>query len=339
MEADAFSESLWVDLRQRATSNPAMAPAEPLEYRGNGRPYTCAMVSRDGSLHLLIDPESPLREDLRNPAVAGLRAGLLLDCLVIGRARQTYIDVRCDSQQFRRVFTVIAKQIALAILRDMALPSVAVNSVIDIWRRFWLRQPTSALSEDEQLGLIGELTVLERLYREGVRDAVLAWGGPLGSPRDFELRGLGIEVKSTCGTRRRHQVNNIRQLERGDDRVLLLVSLLAQRTSEGGISLPERISLVAGAIQTADEQEVYYDRLAASGYTPAHDEEYAGTRFVLTEPVAFIVDDDFPRITPDMFCNALSSRVYAVHYGVDRDGLRCFQMPSDDFTALLRDFA
>ncbi|WFR99581.1 PD-(D/E)XK motif protein [Rhizobium tumorigenes] len=61
-----------------------------------------------------------------------------------------------------------------------------------------LRGGTNAgLTEEEQKGLIGELTMLEWLAGVvGCRPAITAWTGPMGSPKDFELHGHCIEVKA-----------------------------------------------------------------------------------------------------------------------------------------------
>ena len=57
------------------------------------------------------------------------------------------------------------------------------------------------LSLEEQKGLIGELLVLERVLLPSVEAsaAVTAWRGPLGSPKDFEIGRVAIEVKARRG--------------------------------------------------------------------------------------------------------------------------------------------
>ena len=54
------------------------------------------------------------------------------------------------------------------------------------------------LSAEEQKGLIGELLVLERYLFPSClpMEALSAWGGPMGSPKDFEMGQVGIEVKA-----------------------------------------------------------------------------------------------------------------------------------------------
>ena len=57
------------------------------------------------------------------------------------------------------------------------------------------------LSPEEQKGLIGELLVIEHhlLRVLSAADAVAAWGGPLGAPKDFEIGQVCIEVKTRRG--------------------------------------------------------------------------------------------------------------------------------------------
>ena len=58
------------------------------------------------------------------------------------------------------------------------------------------------LSPEEQKGLIGELLVIEhhllRVLSAG--DAVAAWSGPLGAPKDFEIGQICVEVKTRRGS-------------------------------------------------------------------------------------------------------------------------------------------
>lgn len=81
------------------------------------------------------------------------------------------------------------------------------------------------LSPEEQKGLIGELLVIERhlLPHLECADAIAAWGGPLGAPKDFAIGRVCIEVKTRRGAAAPHvKINSEAQLDDGGIGSLLL---------------------------------------------------------------------------------------------------------------------
>ena len=76
----------------------------------------------------------------------------------------------------------------------------------------------TALTEEEIIGLLGELKFLEALLitavdSPGKSKAVDSWRGHEKSTRDFVFGELGVEVKTTRGDRSRHSVSNVMQVD------------------------------------------------------------------------------------------------------------------------------
>src|SRR6056297_1675896 len=75
--------------------------------------------------------------------------------------------------------------------------NVAINRTMR-WHYLLKGGADGLLSPEEQKGLIGELLFLERqmLALFNVNEALCAWIGPEGAPKDFEIGNVCVEVKS-----------------------------------------------------------------------------------------------------------------------------------------------
>jgi hypothetical protein len=75
------------------------------------------------------------------------------------------------------------------------------------------------LSDETFLGLCGEVLVLHSLMRAASDDVVVevieSWKGYRETPRDFQLGGVGVEVKTTTGQSSSHHFAGVHQLEVG----------------------------------------------------------------------------------------------------------------------------
>lgn len=158
------------------------------------------------------------------------------------------------------------------------------------------------LSLEEQKGLIGELIVLERelIPRMPVGDAVTAWVGPLGTPKDFELGSVGIEAKARRGTAEPFvAISSEHQLDdQGLEMLLLHVTDLARSTSdtEGAFSLADLARRVADLVATGDPAAIqtFESTLAASGFSWSDD--YSDVLWIETGTRLYRVVPGFPRI-------------------------------------------
>lgn len=168
---------------------------------------------------------------------------------------------------------------------------------IRAWQEF-MRKGAVPLSAENEVGLVGELTVLEKMLDVGMapETAIKAWSGPLDGIRDFELGFGAIEVKTTVASA--GLVAKIGSLEQLDDTNCKPIFLGAVKyaMTESGQTLPEKIS----AIRTQLESDPitlseFDDRVLAAGYIPAHSPQYH-RRFSLREIAMLEVGENFPRL-------------------------------------------
>jgi hypothetical protein len=174
------------------------------------------------------------------------------------------------------------------------------------------------LSKEEQKGLIGELLVMENLLLPtlSARDAVAAWTGPLGAPKDFEVGRLCIEAKARRGAATpfvaissEHQLDTV-----GVDYLYLNVVELdgAPVDSKNAYTATDIASRVQGQIALRDVEAAFlFERLLMAGGFRWED-DYKDSRWIQGANHLFAVNDQFPRITSASVQAGVSSVKYAI---------------------------
>ncbi|RWN64206.1 MAG: PD-(D/E)XK motif protein [Mesorhizobium sp.] len=155
------------------------------------------------------------------------------------------------------------------------------------------------LTEEEQKGLVGELTVLIRLAAlVGPQAAIVAWKGPTGSPKDFEMHGHCIEVKSRRAAAQPFlQISNEFQLSDVEGHRLWLCVLAVDKVaSPFGETLNDIVKRVGSVLLQAYPSiaEDWERCLSAAGYR--QEDNYADFRWVVSSPAWHEVAAGFPRV-------------------------------------------
>ena len=184
------------------------------------------------------------------------------------------------------------------------------------WHRLLRSGRDDRLSDDEQKGLIGELRVVERLLRiVGAGDAVESWGGPLGSPKDFQVGLVGIEAKAHSPQKSEVSISSLHQLDHGSaTRLFLSVSEIgaSSASAEGAVTVTQVAARVRSAIDRLDSSAtiLFEDHLSAVGFD--WDDDYTDRCWLVGDEALYEVVDGFPRVTPSM----VSPAVQDVHYNI-----------------------
>lgn len=176
------------------------------------------------------------------------------------------------------------------------------------------------ISEQKQIGLVGELLLFRALLNTFDEDSVIDWWlGPLAEERDFAFPAFDVEVKTTTGESRTHVINGAGQLEPSPGRPLWLVSIQITRAGgdPNGFTLPGLIHELRERLATTRERFVAY--LAFENWEDDDAAMYPKSYILRTTPAAYLVDDDFPAVTPSRLHSVVphSDLVSAVTYRVD----------------------
>ncbi|WP_327676544.1 PD-(D/E)XK motif protein [Kitasatospora sp. NBC_00458] len=274
-----------------------------------------AAVDGHGFRHLLI----PLQ---RRQTITGGAVGAALRIferpLQDDESYGRYADITCSLRELDDVFTGLCRDVLVALEADGERPYRTALAVVDRWRRLFAGGPR-ALTQEQLVGLYGELTVLSRML-EADPGATRYWAGPEGGRHDFTDGRHAVEVKSTAGTseRRLVQVHGLDQLEEpaGGD---LLLGWHRFEDHPDGPSLPELVQRVR---DLCDDQHELLSKLMRAGYRPVVGDHQYERRLRPVESRWYRVDERFPRMTPTSVVGGVPAGVSDVAYTVDLGGVQ-----------------
>lgn len=188
---------------------------------------------------------------------------------------------------------------------------------IRAWQEFMRRPRSGVLSGEEELGLVGELHVLEALVDAGIAPAaaVAAWQGPSGSMQDFIAPQHGIEVKSTLSAIGfPARISSLEQLDPALGRLVLLTGVRLCLQSDGR-ALPDVVQQLRRRLDGMPLPAASFERqLLHAGYFDAAAGEYI-RRFSVVSIRVFAVDSTFPCLTR----TSTRPEIRSAEYDVDLD--------------------
>lgn len=202
------------------------------------------------------------------------------------------------------------------------------------WHHLLRSGRLEGLSIEDQRGLIGELALLRELAMNfGSEMAVEAWKGPSGAPKDFELIGCCIEVKTrrTAATPS-ISISSADQLADCDGgRLFLCVTNVESAIVPEGMTLHDYVALTEALFQEdCSMYTKWEDAIYSTGYDPLY--KYDDRRWLIRSTTHYEVLEGFPRI----YC-PLPQGVQNVRYSIALDACEPFKV-NDNTVNYLREF-
>lgn len=270
------------------------------------------------------------------------RNGMVLDTATLRRVT-TGIDIRNGEEWARltldaRGMNAEAYGLVLSVVQAMrggATFAAASSAAMTNMKTLLAARPR--ISEEKQIGLFGELLLFRALLDDFDEYSVVDWWlGPLAEERDYAFPAFDAEVKTTLGESRTHVIHGAGQLEPSPGRSLWLVSV--QITRAGGDPNGMRLPALIGEIRErlTGTRDRFVGHLASQGWDDDDAVMYPTAYVLRTTPAAYLVDDDFPAVTPGRLHSVVphSDLVSDVTYRVDVSG-RTAGSPGDPLGAFL----
>ena len=254
-----------------------------------------------------------------------------------GDAQKDYILIECNAQAYLKYFTDILKEIITEFDRSNAGMSICVGRVISRWRHFLSAPISQILSEEDILGLLGEIVFLRKLVVVFGPESVLMWTADRGE-EDFIYENLIIEVKSSLKEFHQHVINGIDQLHVASQFKKYLLSFLFVRMEIGDImNLPLIIDEITEKLREfPKEQDTFYQKLKLRGYDIRDSQNYLPFSYHFLKGGYFEINEDFPKLTTQSLINPLSPRISKIRYLVDLEGLPNFDFSTFDLKSLFK---
>lgn len=172
----------------------------------------------------------------------------------------------------------------------------AISESIRTWNELLGR--FQSLSQDQEVGLFGELLLLEQLAALDAARALDSWVGPDGEEHDFKFLNLDVEVKTTTSETRRHKIGSISQLLESPNKDLYLMSNQITLAGSGGESLPELVDRILDLFP-GHQSLVLLEKLRKINYQHEQSALYSSRWELRDDTKFFLVDANFPRLTTE----------------------------------------
>lgn len=182
---------------------------------------------------------------------------------------------------------------------------------VTAWQEFMMKPGNQLLSAEAEVGLFGELAMIELLLDAGMEPAVVieAWKGPQDGVQDFLLGNGSIEVKSSAAIS--GFIAKIGSLDQLDDAISTPLFLACQRfaADDGGATLFENIDRIRERLEATGARQPFDVLLLHAGALEQHRDSYT-RRLSLVETRMFPVDGQFPRLTGSIVGPVIRRAVY-----------------------------
>jgi hypothetical protein len=273
-------------------------------------------IDHEGQRHLLL--RVPDGTEAPSTTTRGLRVTVARH-QVSGHEPADYLDLVCLSDGLAATFTPVVADIGAE--AGPVSPELRVGAVVAAlgrWQWFWGVE-ADRLSEQDALGLLGELWFLHRWEGGGV-SAVEAWTGSTGSRHDFQWPERSVEVKAT-GRRADgavvHKIQHLDQLSDPETGDLYLFSLRVVRDELAHNTLPDIVDRVTEGLKGDSlAKEDLARKLGQRGYNPAFRRHHETPYRILGEHM-YKVDSGFPRLTLESFTSGLPPGIGNISYMLD----------------------
>ncbi len=201
---------------------------------------------------------------------------------------------------------------------------INLNKRLDYWRQFLKRSRVDRLSAEAEIGLIGELILLDSLLDSDPNfDPMSSWGGPLGASHDFSTGDVAIEVKTTTTKQKRFvKISSEFQLDAGGVEKLFLAHLEINEVIKSASTF-NLLTLINGIKErlSPNSQSLFNSLLACVGYRDIDAHYYDKKQYSLTEKNFYSIIDAFPKLTNEN----LSPNISDVQYKLNLTGLDAYK--------------
>ena len=225
------------------------------------------------------------------------------------------LAITLESDELRDVFEVLAADV-VAVTAPSSTAREAITEAVgrlEAWRAC-LKARRRGLSWEEQLGLLGELIVLQIMGGEiGYSRSIEGWQGPLDGIHDFSRLGVAIEVKTVLGVGNLLQISHLGQLE-STGLSSLVIARPRLRENPKGKSLSSTVAEIRDEIVRSSPASLsaFDERLMRAGYLELDAALYGGSSILLHEIYGFDVATGFPRLTASTVPSGIVDGTYTI---------------------------
>ena len=267
------------------------------------------------------------RVDNPLPKPGCTRLEISRDLVPLENGMQPYIKIICLDDSLENVFSFLISRL-IRLIADGSTPNKATIDAVSEFRRLLSRAGGPLPSDEEILGLTGELIFISQIIKKD-QSFWKGWNGPSGSSRDFTWDKIDVEIKASYQAGEpKITINNLNQLEPISGRSLFLFHSIFVDNPKGNITVPALVEEIQSKIE---DKELFEETVFKAGYSKEHKELWMEYKFSLNECSSYSIEDDFPRINETSFVNGLiPESISKIRYEIDLNKVTNFKIENDE---------
>ena len=248
---------------------------------------------------------------------------------------EIYLDIRLRDSLFEKQFNYLSEDI----LSEADQCKTEISLLESIygkccqWQEFLKKKRNEKLDKPKQMGLIGELTFLKKLFTFiDIRSALDAWKGPDKYAKDFLISSNGFEIKSkNSGLNAKVKISSEFQLLKDDLKNLYLIVYVVDNSSKSNsrsFILNDLILELREFIKKRDPNciEIFNSKIIEYGFSDDHN--YSKDYWLKQDTFySFSVEEKFPKITIE---NIDKNSISKVNYELSLNELDEFAIENMD---------
>lgn len=218
----------------------------------------------------------------------------------------------CNNRYKNLFYTFVEDLITSSYDIELEQAYVFLLNRYDSWKKMFSTTNEKVLTENQVIGLIGELLVLDRLMdKKGFEKAIKSWTGSALTHKDFSFDDTWIEVKSIQYSNNTVKISSIEQLESSNIGHLMILKFEKMSSEYNGYKLNLLFKEILKKIPVNNLREVFLEQVSIRGYIEI--EEYDLFSYQLKWDKMYLINEKFPRISRA----TLSKAIVDVSYSLD----------------------
>lgn len=312
------SSSIFAFLKTQATAQNKMTVRLTEIETASGR--MAHAIDRQGFATLLVpvDEQAAVIGEWQNRSVTVDYRQIGIDGSI-----NHFLVVQCRTSGLLGQFSLLVDDILEAVADEPnRAPSIAL-ATLERWKELLREQHRPLLSDEQLIGVLGELLFLEELVHVHGPESIVTWQGPLGARHDFGFYDSVVEIKGTLSRESFPAVfHGAKQLEAPVDRQLYVRGYQFEQAVTG-----DSVPFVLGRLfQAGLKRYDVLQLLENIGYSEADSSIYEGRKFEVLATRTSLVNDDFPKLTVATVSEAILDQISMLRYTIDLNLQECVDL-------------
>ena len=244
------------------------------------------------------------------------------------------LSIYLKNNYFLDNYIKIIEKIILAVysIKSQKDSYTTILKLLISWRRCFEDETFDGLTKEEEIGLIGELSLIEKLFVNNIdpADILKIWEGPNGGLHDFNHEKFLIEVKTFSKKNKRIKINNIDQLNYLFFKNLYLGGVEIENSSTGETLVNIINRLNNNLFSDFNLNKIFEEKLNQYGYFDIHKDNYQ-TKYNVYKTYFFKIMDGFPTILK----KDLNDGINDISFSIEIDKIHSFETDETFLTTQL----